>query len=115
MSTKSVLGSPTRALPTALLLSAGLWLANSLQAAKLTWTGAVSSDWQTAGNWSPAQVPTASDTVNISSTVTTATASLFGTLHFDVRISAWHWPRAASVGRGKDGLDALDCPARLIL
>ncbi|WP_375437288.1 DUF4394 domain-containing protein [uncultured Hymenobacter sp.] len=31
----------------------------------LTWTGAVSTDWGTAGNWSPAQVPTATDNVTI--------------------------------------------------
>ncbi|WP_460501912.1 DUF4394 domain-containing protein, partial [Hymenobacter agri] len=34
-------------------------------AAGLTWTGAVSTDWGTAGNWSPAQVPTATDNVTI--------------------------------------------------
>lgn len=28
-----------------------------------TWTGAVSSDWGTAGNWNPAGVPTATDSV----------------------------------------------------
>ncbi|SFQ31775.1 DUF4394 domain-containing protein [Hymenobacter arizonensis] len=33
--------------------------------AGLTWTGAVSTDWGTAGNWSPAQVPTAADNVTI--------------------------------------------------
>jgi subtilisin-like proprotein convertase family protein len=65
------------------LLGASLWLANSLQAATLTWTGAVNSDWQTAGNWSPAQVPTASDTVNINSgTVTVTTTALFATNNF---------------------------------
>ena len=31
----------------------------------LVWTGAVSTDWGTAGNWSPAQVPTATDNVTI--------------------------------------------------
>jgi len=34
-------------------------------AAGLTWTGAVSTDWNNAGNWSPAQVPTATDNVTI--------------------------------------------------
>ncbi|MDO7851009.1 DUF4394 domain-containing protein [Hymenobacter convexus] len=34
-------------------------------AAGLTWTGAVSTDWGTAGNWNPAQVPTATDNVTI--------------------------------------------------
>ncbi|HEX8428841.1 DUF4394 domain-containing protein [Hymenobacter sp.] len=33
--------------------------------AGLTWTGAVSTDWGTAANWSPAQVPTAADNVTI--------------------------------------------------
>ncbi|GAB2941268.1 hypothetical protein GCM10027048_02170 [Hymenobacter coalescens] len=33
--------------------------------AGLTWTGAVSRDWGTAGNWTPAQVPTATDNVTI--------------------------------------------------
>ncbi len=31
----------------------------------ITWTGAVSTDWSTAGNWSPAQVPTSADDVVI--------------------------------------------------
>ena len=31
------------------------------------WTGTVSSDWNTAGNWSPASVPTSSDYVTIPS------------------------------------------------
>lgn len=34
-------------------------------AAGLTWTGALSTDWGTAGNWSPAQVPTLTDNVTI--------------------------------------------------
>jgi hypothetical protein len=34
-------------------------------AAGLTWTGAVSTEWGTAGNWVPAQVPTATDNVTI--------------------------------------------------
>lgn len=33
--------------------------------AGLTWTGASSTDWGTAANWSPAQVPTATDNVTI--------------------------------------------------
>jgi hypothetical protein len=33
--------------------------------ANLTWTGAVSTDWGTAGNWSPNQVPTAASNVTI--------------------------------------------------
>ncbi|MEL7426701.1 MAG: T9SS type A sorting domain-containing protein [Bacteroidota bacterium] len=34
----------------------------------LIWTGSVDSDWATAGNWSPASVPTASDDVRIPNT-----------------------------------------------
>ena len=34
-------------------------------AAGLTWTGAVSTDWGTPGNWTPMQVPTATDNVTI--------------------------------------------------
>jgi len=30
-----------------------------------TWTGATSTDWATAGNWSPAGVPTSGSTVII--------------------------------------------------
>ncbi|GAA4383243.1 DUF4394 domain-containing protein [Hymenobacter koreensis] len=33
--------------------------------AGLTWTGAVSTDWGTAGNWLPTQVPSATDNVTI--------------------------------------------------
>ncbi|MCB2377235.1 DUF4394 domain-containing protein [Hymenobacter sp. BT635] len=34
----------------------------------LTWTGAVDTNWSTAGNWSPARVPTAADDVTIPNT-----------------------------------------------
>ncbi len=34
-------------------------------AATFTWTGSVSSDWFTAGNWTPAGVPASSDTINL--------------------------------------------------
>lgn len=46
-----------------LLLFSGLLSVMSTQAQTLTWTGATSSDWNTASNWSPAQVPTAASTV----------------------------------------------------
>lgn len=42
------------------LLSA-MAVASACSAATLTWTGAVSQETQTAGNWSPAQVPAATD------------------------------------------------------
>ena len=39
--------------------------ASGAGAATLTWTGAVSSDWNKTDNWSPPQVPTAADHVVI--------------------------------------------------
>ena len=48
--------------------------ANSL-AITNTWTGAVSSDWLNATNWSPQQVPTASDHVIINSGIVTVPAN----------------------------------------
>lgn len=33
--------------------------------AKITWTGATSTDWHTASNWSPAQVPGVNDKADI--------------------------------------------------
>lgn len=44
-----------------LLLSAGVVFG------QITWTGAVDNNWSTAGNWSPAVVPTSSDAVIINS------------------------------------------------
>src|ERR1019366_8395894 len=59
-------------------------LSQPCSAATLTWTGAVSSDWQNPTNWSPALVPTAADTVNLNSGTVTATAgSQFGTLNLN--------------------------------
>ena len=43
---------------------------------KSTWTGAVSSDWDDAGNWSPAGVPGASSDVTIASGAAVASASI---------------------------------------
>jgi len=54
---------PTRSLALMLAALCGL----RLTAATLDWTGTVDSDWHKAANWSPAQVPTASDTVNLNS------------------------------------------------
>jgi hypothetical protein len=49
-----------------LLGSACLLLLGTLPAlAQTTWTGATSTDWNTASNWNPAAVPTASDDVVI--------------------------------------------------
>ena len=44
----------------------------SLQGATLTWINASGGNWSTAGNWSPAQVPGASDTANITASGTYA-------------------------------------------
>lgn len=56
----------------------------SATAATITWTGTVSSDYDTAGNWNPVQVPTNVDTVIINSgNVTFATDSQFAVLNFN--------------------------------
>jgi hypothetical protein len=52
------------ALAATLVLALG---ANTVRAADLTWTNAVSSDWNNATNWTPHQVPTAADHVIINS------------------------------------------------
>lgn len=41
--------------------------ANGSAAPPKTWTGAVSTDWNAAGNWNPSGVPTAADSVTIPS------------------------------------------------
>lgn len=46
-----------------ILLVFGLLSAYNIKAQTLTWTGTTSSNWNTASNWSPAQVPTAASTV----------------------------------------------------
>src|SRR3954465_10243689 len=56
----------------------------SAQATTITWTGAVSTVWTNSANWSPAQVPTNTDTVIINSgSVTFATNSVFSVLNFN--------------------------------
>jgi len=53
------------------LLAAGVVLfSTGAAAAARTWTGAVSTDWNVAGNWSPASVPTGSDDVTINGSLT---------------------------------------------
>ena len=42
--------------------------ANGSAAPPKTWTGAVSTDWNVAGNWTPSGVPTATDSVTIPNT-----------------------------------------------
>jgi hypothetical protein len=42
--------------------------ANGSAAPPKTWTGAVSTDWNVAGNWTPSGVPTAADSVTIPNT-----------------------------------------------
>ena len=39
----------------------------TLSAQSASWTGSTSTDWNTASNWNPAQVPTASSDIVISS------------------------------------------------
>ena len=66
-----------------LLLLCGVGL-TSARAATLTWTGAVSSDWNNRTNWSPQQVPTSADTAVINSgTVTSAPGAQFSALNFN--------------------------------
>src|ERR1035441_3099045 len=55
---------PSFALLAALLLALG---GNTVRSADLTWTNSVSSDWNNAANWTPQQIPTASDHVIINS------------------------------------------------
>src|ERR1022692_4137579 len=55
---------PVFALVAALVLALG---ANTVRAADLTWTNAVSNDWNNATNWTHHQVPTAGDHVIINS------------------------------------------------
>ena len=52
-------------LKTVLALVAPCLLGFGLRAAEIVWTGAVDGDWDTAGNWDPAQVPTLSDDVTV--------------------------------------------------
>jgi hypothetical protein len=66
---------PTPGPATATAASAGLtgspvtFSATALVTGLATWTGAVSTAWNVAGNWSPAAVPTVSDSVYIPDTV----------------------------------------------
>ena len=52
--------------------------------APITWTGAISSDWNNAANWSPPQVPTSTDTAVINSgTVQVASNAQFYVLQLN--------------------------------
>ncbi|MDJ1503568.1 hypothetical protein [Xanthocytophaga agilis] len=48
-----------------LLLVGSLLLSVNSQAASYTWNGSVSTDWNTAANWTPAAVPASTDDVTI--------------------------------------------------
>ncbi len=48
-----------------------------LRAISITWIGTISNDWNVAGNWSPAQIPTDLDDVIASSTQTINIPSLY--------------------------------------
>ena len=50
------------------MLTASLLASTSAFAGTPQWLGTVSTDWFTAGNWSPAAVPTAGDAVTIDTT-----------------------------------------------
>src|ERR1039458_5109904 len=52
------------ALIASLMLALG---SNTVRSADLTWTGSASTDWNNPANWTPQQVPTASDHVVINS------------------------------------------------
>lgn len=54
-----------------LLLGSMLLVAPSASAQNYTWTGAVSSDWNTAGNWSPNGVPSYPATIDFGSVART--------------------------------------------
>src|SRR5262245_57102301 len=73
-----------RTLPIFLILFlCGLTISSS-SAATLTWTGAVSTDWNNATNWSPQQVPTGADTAVINSgTVVSVASAQFSVLTFN--------------------------------
>src|ERR1700676_2318864 len=47
---------------------------NTVRSANLTWTGSISADWNDTNNWTPQQVPTASDHVIINSGTVTIPA-----------------------------------------
>src|ERR1051326_6776673 len=58
-----------------------LLLANAALSADLTWTGAVSSDWNNPANWNPQQVPATSDHVILNSgSVTVPSDAAFAVL-----------------------------------
>ena len=51
------------------ILAASSLFGLGLFAAEIVWTGAVDGDWDTAGNWDSAQVPTLSDDVTVNGAV----------------------------------------------
>ena len=59
--------SLTRNLLWAICVVVGATLPLTASATDITWTGAVSSDWNNSANWTPQQVPSASDHVIINS------------------------------------------------
>jgi len=70
--------------PLTAVLAAGLFSPSPALAATLAWTGATNTDWFTASNWSPTQVPTSADdaVIDANATVTAGVGSTvrFGTL-----------------------------------
>ncbi|HAO77802.1 MAG TPA: hypothetical protein DCQ92_02280 [Verrucomicrobia subdivision 3 bacterium] len=47
----------------------------------ITWTGAVSSDWNNRTNWNPMSVPTGSDVVNINAVLNIPSSAVFAVLN----------------------------------
>src|ERR1035437_641597 len=66
------------------LVSAAMIMTVGANAADIVWQGAATGDWNTAGNWSPAQVPGAADNAFFTNsgtfTVTLSANSLVGSV-----------------------------------
>lgn len=65
------MAGPTPATPGGFVQTSNGAVVNWPVIGTVTWTGAVSTDWNTAGNWNPARLPTATDSVVIPNNVTT--------------------------------------------
>ena len=70
-----------------LLFVAAVLLTAQLQA-QITWTGTISTDWNTDGNWSTGQVPTASDDVIIATATNQTVISTAGALAKTVEVKS---------------------------
>ena len=96
---RSFAGRSVSILSLALLCSLGLL---SASAGTLTWTGAISSDWNNRTNWNPQQVPTSSDTAVVNSgNVTLAANSQFSVLNLNG--GYLYGPVLVATGSGSSG------------